>query len=147
MWAMPIVICATLVFGTTLLHYEALRLLSALIPRLSVSGRLRVLVGIIGTFIAHIFEITLYALAYYLLRDSFGLGNFGGNFDDTFRTFLYFSGETFTSVGLGDIYPTGAMRLLCGIEALNGLLLIGWSASFTYVYMSHFWQVDEVGKP
>ena len=31
------------------------------------------------------------------------------------------------------------MRLLTGIEALNGLVLIGWSASFTYLAMEEFW--------
>ena len=38
---------------------------------------------------------------------------------------------SFTSLGFGDIVPTGAVRLLAGAECLNGLLLIGWSASYT----------------
>jgi hypothetical protein len=135
-------ICTTLVFTTTLLHYELLRGLTAMLPKLSVSGRVRVLIGIIGTFMAHLLEILLYALAYYFLRDQYDLGNFGGHFVDQFSTFLYFSAETYTSVGFGDIYPVGALRMVCGFEALNGLLLIGWSASFTYVFMEHFWKID-----
>ena len=39
---------------------------------------------------------------------------------------------SFTSLGLGDVCPHGPARLLTGIEALNGLLLIGWSPMFTY---------------
>jgi hypothetical protein len=35
------------------------------------------------------------------------------------------------------------MRLITGIEALNGLLLIGWSASFTYLAMQKFWNIKE----
>jgi hypothetical protein len=31
------------------------------------------------------------------------------------------------------------MRLIAGIESLNGLVLIGWSASFTYLTMEEFW--------
>ncbi len=44
-------------------------------------------------------------------------------------------------MGFGDIVPTGPLRFVCGVEALNGLLLIGWSASFTYVFMEHFWKI------
>jgi hypothetical protein len=135
-------ICAVLVLATTLLHYEYLRALSALLPRLATSGRLRVLVGILSVFVAHVTEIMLYGTTYFYLRDKFGLGNFGGHFADTLSTFFYFSAETYTSLGFGDIFPVGPLRIVCGTEALNGLLLIGWSASFTYVFMEHFWKID-----
>lgn len=55
---------------------------------------------------------------------------------------LYFSAETYTSLGYGDVVPGGALRLLAGMEALNGLLLIGWSASFIYIAMERFWGDD-----
>jgi hypothetical protein len=32
------------------------------------------------------------------------------------------------------------LRALAGFEALNGLLLIGWTASFLFVSMEHFWK-------
>lgn len=44
-----------------------------------------------------------------------------------FSRCLYFSAETFTTLGYGDVVPHGDLRLLAGIEALNGLLLIGWT--------------------
>jgi hypothetical protein len=140
---MPIalLVCATLILSTTLLHYEFLRGLSVILQKIGVSGRVRVLMGILGTFVAHILEIILYGAAYYFLRDKLGLGSFTGQFIDSFPTFVYFSAETYTSVGFGDIIPTGPLRFVCGIEALNGLLLIGWSASFTYVFMEHFWKI------
>ena len=31
------------------------------------------------------------------------------------------------------------MRLLAGVEGLLGLLMIGWSASFTYLMMEKLW--------
>jgi hypothetical protein len=31
------------------------------------------------------------------------------------------------------------VRLIAGVEALTGLLMIAWSASFTYVAMEKFW--------
>ena len=136
-----VLICAILVLSTTLMHYELLRGLSALLRKLANAGRIQVLIGIFGAFFAHLLEILLYAAAYYYLRDHFDLGNFGGHFADRFSTFLYFSAETFTSVGFGDIFPEGTLRLVCGSEALNGLLLIGWSASFTYVYMERYWKI------
>ncbi|MCJ7798375.1 MAG: potassium channel family protein [Polaromonas sp.] len=51
---------------------------------------------------------------------------------------LYFSAETFSSLGFGDLIPNGPTRLLAGTEALNGLLLIGWSASHVYIAMERF---------
>jgi hypothetical protein len=41
--------------------------------------------------------------------------------------------------------PDGVLRLLAGVEALNGLLLIGWSASYTYLAMERFWNDDRRG--
>ena len=46
--------------------------------------------------------------------------------------FIYLSLTSYTTVGFGEVYATGPMRIVTGIESLNGLLLIGWSASFTY---------------
>ena len=45
----------------------------------------------------------------------------------------------FSSLGYGDVIPQGALRALAGFEALNGLLLIGWTASFLFVEMQRFW--------
>ncbi|MHB8622686.1 MAG: ion channel [Sulfuricaulis sp.] len=58
-------------------------------------------------------------------------------------TDLHFSAETYTSIGFGDIYPLGTLRMIAGIEAPSGLLLIGWSASFTYLAMLKFWYIKE----
>jgi hypothetical protein len=46
---------------------------------------------------------------------------------------------TYTSLGFGDHIPISHARLIAGVEALNGLLLIGWSASFTYLVMERYW--------
>ncbi len=132
-----------LVVLSTLTHYEVLRLLSAYVPRIRIRPRARLLAVLFGTFFGHLLEISFYALAYYYLRDRFDLGTFGGKFSDHFTYYLYFSAETYTTIGLGDIYPLGALRLITGIEALNGLLLIGWSASFTYLIMQKFWNIRD----
>lgn len=53
----------------------------------------------------HLLEITLYAGTYYYLTDTLGLGTFSGNFTDAFSNYLYYSAETFSSLGFGDIVP------------------------------------------
>jgi hypothetical protein len=57
----------------------------------------------------------------------------------SFLDALYFSAETFSSLEFGDITPAGPLRLIAGSETLVGLLLIGWSASYTFVAMERFW--------
>lgn len=47
----------TLVFVTVLFHYEVLRLISELIPKLKIQPRLRILVVIYGAFFAHTIEV------------------------------------------------------------------------------------------
>ncbi|HET8693301.1 MAG TPA: potassium channel family protein [Aquabacterium sp.] len=68
-----------------------------------------------------------------------GAGTLDGTAGFSLSTCMYFSAETYTSLGFGDLTPVGPVRLLAGVEALNGLLLIGWSASFLYIAMQRFW--------
>ena len=53
--------------------------------------------------------------------------------------YFYFSIVSYTSLGLGDVFPHGHVRFLTGLEALNGLMLIAWSASFAYLAMGRLW--------
>ena len=52
----------------------------------------------------------------------------------------YFSAMTFTTVGFGVVYPLVPVRFLAGTEALTGLVLVTWSASFTFLEMARFWR-------
>jgi hypothetical protein len=131
--------CALLVALTTVLHYEVLRGLNTGLPLLRVPDRFKLLVVIIATFCAHAVEILLYGMTMYVLITHFGDGTLVGPAGASLASCLYFSAETYTSLGFGDVTPTGPIRLLAGVEALNGLLLIGWSASFTYISMERFW--------
>jgi voltage-gated potassium channel Kch len=133
-------VCAFLVVVSTAIHYEALRGLSSGLPALRVPSRAKLLIVIFVTFLAHAAEITLYALACYALVRYAQIGGLGEPGRISLATSIYFSGETYTSLGYGDIVPVGDLRLLAGVEALNGLLLIGWSASYTYLAMERFWR-------
>ncbi|WP_088279822.1 potassium channel family protein [Ideonella sp. A 288] len=139
---MPLVIlaCCLLVVSTTVLHYEVLRALNAGLPRLGIPDRMKLVVVILATFVAHAVEIAMYGFVLYGLADWHGAGTLDGGLGFSLASCLYFSAETYTSLGFGDFTPVGAVRLLAGVEALNGLLLIGWSASFTYIAMERFWK-------
>lgn len=139
---MIVIICLTLLVATTVVHYEFLGAFSTSLPSLRIPARSKLILVIIGTFLAHTLEILLYALAMFLMSRQLGWGTLGGIEDVSFKICLYFSAETFTSLGFGDIVPKGALRPLCGAEALNGLLLIGWSASYIYITMERFWVED-----
>ena len=132
-------IAAALVGATVLIHYELLRLTSTLLPRLTMPLRPRVMVVIGVLLVAHMLEILLYAAAFYGMHNHFGLGRIAGEMEGGFRDFLYFSMATYTTLGFGDVFPKGPIRLVAGVEAFNGLVLIGWSASYTYFAMRKLW--------
>ncbi len=48
---------------------------------------------------------------------------------------FYYSLINITTLGLGDIYPTGHLRALAGIESLTGFLLISCTAQFVFSTM------------
>jgi hypothetical protein len=129
-----------LLVATTVIHYEVLRLLTAVLPLLGVRPRVRLILVIIGAFGAHFIEILLYGAAYYLLATRFNVGIMGSPGPLPFSRCVYFSAETYTSLGYGDVLPHGQLRLLAGVEALNGLLLVGWTTSFTFLSMERFWK-------
>lgn len=136
---LAMIFSTVLVLATVLIHYETLRLTWAQLPRLRVPPRHRILVVIVALFAAHTIEVWLHALAYFMLADHLGIGTFGGKFSGRFEDYLYFSTVTYTSLGFGDVYPLGGLRLLAGVETLTGLVMIAWSASFTYLTMEKFW--------
>ena len=135
--------CIALLVFTTLIHYEVLRALTIGLPAIAVPPRTKLIVVIVGAFFAHAAEIILYALTIYVLARYMGLGSLGYARHFSMSVVMYFSAETFTSLGYGDVIPSGDLRMLAGAEALNGLLLIGWSASYTYIAMERFWSDDE----
>lgn len=132
-------ICLILLVFTTVTHYEILRALTVGLPMFRMPARIKLIIVIFGAFFAHIVEMLLYAIAFYVLVRYMDAGTLGDVSRFSMTVCLYFSAETFTSLGYGDIVPGGPIRLLAGMEALNGLLLIGWSASYTYIAMERFW--------
>ena len=139
---MPLVtlFCCLLVVATTVLHYEVLRYINSWLPSLQIPDRAKLIVVILAAFVAHATEMAIYGATLYALITCGGAGDLQGTAEFTLMACMYFSAETYTSLGFGDLTPTGPIRLLVAVEALNGLLLIGWSASFTYISMERFWR-------
>jgi hypothetical protein len=138
---MPVVLAASvlLVVGTVLVLYETLRLTSEHLGELPVPPRARIIVVVLTAFVGHTAAVWIYAGAYWLLVLKLGMGAFSGVPIETFEDCLFVSVVAYTSLGYGDHVPLGHARLLTGVEALNGLILIGWSASFTYLAMERYW--------
>jgi hypothetical protein len=126
--------------------YELLRHIWNLLPTLTWPPRMRVLAVIGSIFIIHIINIWLFGLVYYLLH-YFNLGTLigvtiqQGNYSLDVFGCMYFSAVIYSTLGLGDISPQGALRMITGVEALTGFILIGWTVSFTFLAMQHFWQL------
>jgi hypothetical protein len=113
--------CVVLLVLTTVIHYEVLRMLTVGLPTFDMPTRAKLIVVIFGTFFTHVAEIFLYAVAFYVLARYLGAGTLGDASRSSLTLCLYFSAETYTSLGYGDIVPRGELRLLAGMEALNGL--------------------------
>jgi hypothetical protein len=79
---------------------------------------LLILVTVLVTATALLLDILLWAWLYRRL----------GMFPE-WETSLYFSGVTFTTLGYGDLTLPACWRLLSVMQALNGVLMVGWSTA------------------
>jgi len=142
--ASAIAISLALILLTALIHYEGLRLASnAWRASAAPLGRTRVLIVILWIFLIHIVEICVYGVGLWFSDVVVDIGTFAGAREVGSFDYFYFSAEAFSTLGLGDIYPVGPLRLVASIEPITGLLLIGWSVSFTFIIMQRFWFLDE----
>lgn len=137
-WILNGTLIATVVF----IHYETLYTLAHSLPKLyRVPPSYRVLLGVFVILFAHGVEIWAFALGY-LAMIKLGLGSlFGMTTPDLLSDCVYLSWVSYTTVGFGDIAPNGDIRFLPGLEALTGLVLITWSASFLFIEMQKFWPI------
>ena len=127
-----------------LLHYETLFQLDKNLPRVAhIAPRFKVLLGVGAIFIAHVIEIWIFALGYFATLHFPVMGGLVGDLSGhgVLLDCAYLSFITFTTVGYGELVAQGYLRYLTGIEALTGLILITWSASFLFIEMQKYWTV------
>lgn len=128
---------------TIFVFYESLRMAWLLRTRFDEKPRSMIYHLVLAIFAAHTVCVWLYGFAYWLLIDWLQVGDLhatgaqhllAGERGSIERllTYVYFSVTCYSSLGFGDLAPGGAVRMLSGIEAVNGLLLIGWSVTYTY---------------
>jgi hypothetical protein len=138
--APTLVITTLLVLVTIGIHYEGLYLVASLLERMRVMGRPRVGLAVLGAMLAHVAEILGFALGIQALL-LIGQGALKGVVDG-FLDIVYFSFNVYTTLGFGDIVPTGYLRLLIGVESVSGLVMIAWTASFSFMQMQRYWGRD-----
>lgn len=139
-------IAIAMVMITVLIHYEILGWASKKVLEVCHwHGRVKILFIISACFMAHILEVGAYAFSFYLMHGVFNMGGFAGEAVQGIGIleYIYFSMVSYTSLGIGDIYSTGVLRLVSSVEALIGLLMIAWSASLTYISMERFWSLSK----
>jgi voltage-gated potassium channel len=96
---------------------------------------------VVALLAVHLMEVVCWAVFY-----------FHKQFFADFNTSLYFSIVTYTTVGYGDvILPDKGWRLLGGVEALTGSLMLCWSTGIlvhvvTKIYRQHvqLWEEEEL---
>ncbi len=130
--ALAVVLCVAL-------HYEGLRFISRRLPLPDHRHRARIVLLILGLLALHITEIWIFGTGYWLLLGGEGFGTLDGQGAMSLPDCVYYSASVFTTLGFGDIVPSGPIRFMTGTEAIAGLTLITWSASYTFLFMQKTW--------
>ncbi|MCM8557868.1 potassium channel family protein [Sphingomicrobium sediminis] len=135
MWIEFILTSIALIGLCTIIHYEALRFALARFGKVGTHHRMRIVGVILVAFGSHLAHVILYALAFFFLERMQGFGSISGGQARDFADALYFSVTSYTTMGFADLFPTGTLRLLSGLEALVGLVMVAWTASITFLAM------------
>ena len=120
------VIAATLMVTTTLIHIEATVWVVHIlekhhtvgIARLNRSHYYWISVIVLMMFFVSLLEVVCWTIAY------LSLGALEG-----FEPALYFSMVTYTTLGYGDIVLDPRWRLISSFEAVNGIIMFGWTTA------------------
>ena len=102
-------------------------------PRIRTLHRATVGVIVLVAILGHLVEIALFGAGYAVLAPADG---------EARPDVLYHSAVVYTSLG-DSLPPTAEWRLMTAIEALAGLVLITWTASFTFLVMQKSWAHHE----
>jgi Ion channel len=138
--AVVTLVTTAVVVTCVVLHYEALTWLTGFLKRARGVPRQRILLLIFAILAMHVVEIWIFGGAYFWMIADAQRGSLVAAYPIQLLDCVYFSAVCFTTLGLGDIVPTGAIRFMSGTEAVCGFVLIAWSGSFTFVEMQRFWR-------
>ena len=98
-----------------------------------VSGAIdALLTTVVVATVLHALQVAIWAIAYIMMLPAGEL--------QTMEEAIYFSFVTFTTLGYGDITLSEGWRILSGMEALNGILLVGWTTALLFAVVQRTWQ-------
>jgi len=61
-------------------------------------------------------------------------GRLAGDLGTSFMDFFYHSAVTYSTLGISEV-PKGPLKFMTALEALTGIILLTWSATFYYSVM------------
>ncbi len=134
--AITVLVCLLVTIGV---HAEGLSVIRSEIALRPVGERLKLIIVVSSAILLHVIEIGFYAIAIWMLNIVVNVGDLVGAREFSGMDYFYYSAETFTALGSGDLSTTGGLRLIASLEPLNGLVLIAWTGAFTYWAMGHYW--------
>ena len=118
---------AALIAVTVLIHAVCLEGIIKVWRTISIEIKVRwraitLSLTITGIFASHIIQIWVWAIFYFFVEEL-----------RSWESALYFSTSSYTTVGYGDLVLSEEWRLLGSKEAINGMILFGWSTAFIFV--------------
>lgn len=131
-------VTAFVVLASVGIHYEFLQLAMVVVQHEPGPRRPRVAVAIVIAVVAHLIEVEVFAIGWWWCI-SRGIAELNVANPGALDLF-YYSGNAYSSLGFGDIIPIGDGRALAVVETVTGLVLIAWTASFTYIEMQENWR-------
>ena len=131
--------CALTVVLCVYVHLTTLRLLNdRVLPRFRRHSRTAVGMMVLVALVAHLLEIWIFSVTI-LVVGSLSDTQFAEELQlDGFDAF-YYSAVSYTSLGAEPLHES-SLRILTAIEALTGLILITWTASFIFLVMQRTWE-------
>ena len=140
---LTVIVTGVIVLACVLLHYEGLLAISRWVTHDRYSPRTRIAAIILGQLVLHVSEIWVFGIGYFAMANAVDFGTLEpSTYAMTFADYLYYSAVCYTTLGFGEMVPVGPIRFLTGMEAVVGLTLITWSASFTFLKMQKYWDSD-----
>jgi hypothetical protein len=131
---------------TILVNYEVLNIVWKHIPKIEKSPRKCIVYIMLAILAGHTFAVWIYGFGYLMIAEIFYKEALIEQGFDGFIQYLFASAQIYSSFGGAELFSLGTMRFLASIEALNGIVMVAWTFSLTYVVIDKTWQLPRQQK-